>query len=131
VCHPLFLEDPPSDVYLELVPGAAMEKAAKQGTGWVEDSFTVCVFKRLFRDQDGRDTARIADASAGLLKTVAAVDAKLTANYLSGLALVPILPERRDAGERNPQDPADGWIMVKRSFKVEYLYAFPSPQSTS
>jgi hypothetical protein len=128
---PLFLEAPPGDQYLEVVPGAALDVQAKQGTGHMADTFTVCVFRRLWSDEAGRDTARIADSTRGLLALIDAVDAKMIASYLKGLALVPILPERREAGERNPQDPADGWIMMKRQYKVEYLYSFPSAQSTS
>lgn len=128
---PLFLEDAPGDEYMEVVPGAAIDVQAKQATGRLQDSFTVCIFKRLFSDQEGRDTQRIADATNGILALVDSVQSKLIASYCKGLALVPILPERREAAERNPQDPADGWIMIKRTFRVEYLYTFPSAQSTS
>jgi hypothetical protein len=128
---PLFLEAPPGDTYIEVVPGAAIDLQAKQGTGRLQDGFTVCVFRRLFTDQEGRDTERIANASLGILATVAAIEQKLIASYCKGLALVPVLPERREACERNPQDPADGWVMMKRAFRVEYLYSFPAAQSTS
>ena len=128
---PLFLESPPGDVYMEVVPGAAIDAQAKQGTGRTEDAFTVCIFKRLFSDEAGRDSARIADATQGLLAVVASVEAHIVASYLKGLALVPVLPDRREAAERNPADPADGWICIKRVFKVEYLWSMPSAQSTS
>jgi hypothetical protein len=127
----VWLAEPPGDFYLEVIPGVAIDKWAKQGNGWIKDSFTVCVFKRLIVDMQDQDTAKIADASVGLLKLIDDVQTKLTLSYLAGKALVPILPERREAGERNPDDPYDGWIMMRRTFVVEYLYAVPALHSTS
>lgn len=128
---PLFLENPPGDQYIEVVPGAAQDVQAKQGTGRIDDSITICIFKRVFSDEVGRDSVRIADASVGLLQLVYTVEQKIIASYLAGLALVPVLPVRREAGERNPQDPSDGWVMMKRQFRLEYLYSMPNAQSTS
>jgi hypothetical protein len=126
-----FLPSPPGDVYIEVVPGVAQDMQAKQGIGALKDQINICVFWRFFGDQDGRDSARLADSTNGLFQFLATVEQKLIASFLAGKALVPMLPDRREAAERNPQDPADGWVMVKRSFNVEYLYSFPGPQSTS
>lgn len=127
----IWLSEPPGDFYLEVVPGVAQDNWAKQAGGWVKDSFTVAIFKRVLMDPNDSDAAKIADASVGLLALVASVQTKLIESFLAGLALVPILPERREAGERNPEDPYDGWVMMRRTFKVEYLYAFPGIHSTS
>lgn len=127
----IWLSEPPGDFYIEVIPGVALDKWGKQAGGWIRDSFTVAVFKRVVLDQTDQDTVKIADASLGLLALVATVQTKLIESFLAGLALVPVLPDRREAGERNPDDPYDGWVMMRRTFNVEYLYAFPGIHSTS
>lgn len=129
--YPIWLPMPPGDWYIELVMGVGQDKAAKHPIGWMLDSFSVCIFRRLLVDQSDYDTKRIADESLGVLRMVLDVQTKLTESFLAGMALVPVLPDRRESGERNPEDPYDGWVMMRRTFRLEYLYAFPGPHSTS
>ena len=126
----VWLSEPPGDFYIEVIPGVALENWMKQGNGWLKDSFTVAIFKRILSDQTDQDTIKIADASVGLLNLVATVGGLVTSK-LAGLALNPVLAQRREAGERNPDDPYDGWIMMRRQFIVEYRYATPGLHSVS
>lgn len=127
--RPLFLASPPGDRYIEVVPGVAQDENTRHTIGEMNDSFSVCVYQRWLGDQDQRDTAKIADTSAGILATVAAVETKLTNSFLAGLALVPVVPRRRDAAADDLHRP--GWVMIQRHFMLKYRYAYPAAQSLS
>lgn len=125
-----WLDTPPGDWYVEIIPGVAQDRGTKEEVGMVDDSFTVCLFWRLYADPAQRDTIRIADASLGALQFVRRIEDKLTNSFLAGLALVPILPNRRDSFERAPLE-LPGWVMVRRAFTFSWLWSFPSRQSVS
>lgn len=126
----IWLDAPPGDQYVEIIPGAAIDTQAEQQMGVLQDLITVAVFKRIYSDQAQRDTARIADASRGLLALVATIESALINNYLKGLCLLPVLPEHREAPERAPVE-LQGWVAIRRVFKLTYQYDFPLPQNQS
>lgn len=119
------------DRYVEVVPGAAVDLSAEQGVGRRRQSITVATFWRLMVDQDGQDTVRLADSTLGLLQFVDGIDAALINSALGGLANVPMLPDRMEQAERDPEEIVGDWVMVKRIFKVVYLYSFPDTQDLS
>ena len=119
-----WLDGAPGDRYIEVIPSIATDKNAAGEIGEVEDTFTVCLFWRLYSDQAQRDTKRIADATNGALVALANIEASLTNCTLAGLALKACLPERREDFERPPVD-LPGWVMVRRRYKVGWAYSFP------
>lgn len=121
----------PGDLYVQVVPGAAMDISADHAVGRVKHSFTVAVFWRLYNDQSGQDTLRLADSTRGLLQFIVGVNNAIINSALNSLANVPVKPDRTEQAEHDPVDIADGWVMVRRVFTVTYLYNFPATQDIS
>lgn len=124
---PLFLGTTyPGDLYIQVVPGVAVDELSKMGEGYNAAEITIICFKKLLLDRAQRDTKLIAEASIGLLKVVQNVSDRLTNNFLRGLLTVPMRPVRRGPASAAPA--ATGWASIERRYQAKYRVVYPAPQ---
>lgn len=112
------------DRYVEVVPGANMDKYAPVGSGYQDDSVSVYVYYRLLLDQADMDTRKLADSSIGLLALMDTIDDSIINHFLGGLLLQPMMPKSREPW---PQAAA-GWAGIRRVYNFRYRTTYPNPQ---
>lgn len=120
----------PGDQYVQVVPVTGVDRYAGIGQGVRSDSVRVVVFKRLFSDVADSSSERIAGATSGLLALIDTIDAKLANNFLDGILVHPLIPQRRESTGL-VQSEETGWSVIERLYAMQYRVDYAAPQEIS
>ena len=127
--EPIFLGlSYPGDEYIEVVPGAKIDRGATVGHGLCSQEIRIVCFRRLMMDIQEQDTQRLINESRGLVATVNKVYSSLSNNFLENLLVVPMHPVRQSAASVAPLT-ATGWASIERVFTCQYEQPFPEVQN--
>lgn len=114
--QPIF--DPTSNEAIQVIPGTPITTHPDTGVGLIEEEFQVAVWKKVLLDQLVHSTAKITNASIGILTTITAVRRTLIQSWLDGHATVPVVFLQGSAAAEHDADM--GWVMLTDTYRVSY-----------
>lgn len=123
VASPRFLDNPPGNLYVEVIPGPQSDEEGAMGWGKALFRVSVCVFVQMIVDREQDQITALSNSSAGLLQYIDTVDSTVLANTLGGILASPFVPEGIE--EPRADEENSGWFMQKRDYSCIYTFAYP------